>query len=339
MYRFGAALTILWLSTPAIRAQDYPLAWNLAHPDAKALAGVNLRSLGESQVVQKLKSQFEASPYGTLSWKGMGLLKEIDQVFISSPAAKTADPKQNPPVLIIVTGHFTAESLGQVFQGPHRAYQSVEIYGLPESKNLSMAKLNATTLLIGDEASLRGAVDRSTRAETAPAALLGRAAKMAQAHDLWVIGTVSPSALQPANVSFGKIASGIRGFETGFSLRDGFTHELSVTMATAEQAHEMAQQFSGQLQAAVTQNLGAQDGADLLNRVEVTSEGPRIHFKIALNQDEVDRVIRKAQASRQKAEFQPPSLIAQPKTIEQPKTIKIYGLDDGVREIPLGASK
>jgi hypothetical protein len=327
------SLLALSLFAASLTAQSVPAAWKLAHPDAKALIGVDVRSLRDSSIAQSWTKEIEKASTGVsvFQFPGMDLLKDIDQVFISSPGGKTANPKENPPFLIVLTGHFDPSHLGFFLKGEHRVYKTVNIYGTAKKPNgMNFIQLDEQTLVLGDEASLHGAIDRRGQTAPVPEALLARASAMAAVHDFWLIATVSPSAFQPANMKLGGLLSEIRGIDTGFSLRDGFRLELGLTTKTPDGAQEMSRMLSEQMKAALAMNLDDQQSADLLRKLEVNSDGTRLGVKIALTKEEVDRAIRTAQSHRQIARAP-----RAPLPDDQPKTIKILGLDDGPREIPL----
>ncbi len=329
MRRLPAVLSVFTLFAAAAAAQMYPSTWKLAHPDAKALIGVDLRSLRESQAGKSFGGEIDKAGAGMFHVPGMELLNEIDQVFISSPGQKMADTKGNPPFLIVLTGHFASEQVKQLFGRPYRAYSTFDLYGSAEAGKLSVAMLDNMTLVLGDEPSVRGAIDRSGQRPAAAGELLQRASAMAKDHDFWVIATVPPSAFQPANTNLGPLASDILGLDAGLSLREGLRFELDLSTKTPGSAKALSQQLAAMVTLAIASNPDVQEGADIVRKLEVGSEETRMSVKLALNQEEVDRMIHTMKARQNVSSVQPPP-------DDKPKTIKIVGLDEGVREIPFG---
>jgi hypothetical protein len=323
--------------------------WNLAHPDATALIGLDLRTIRASEAGKQLGAQMQKASFGMLNFPGMEILSDIDQVFLSSPGAKTVSPKaasvkpagpaskikENPPFLIVLTGHFTAEHVGVLLRGVHRDYHGINIYPPSPAGNASMALLDTSTLLIGDAASLEGAIERSKPGLHTRNPLAERASELAAANDFWIIATAPPSAFQPANVDLGKFASDIRGIEAGFAFREGFNLELSLMTKDTEAAHELAQLLSGQLQLAMLSQLDNQQATELARKLQVTSEGSRMRVTLALSKEEMDRQIQLMQTARTAGPAPKPAPKAEPPS-SHPGTVRIYGLDDGVREIPVG---
>src|SRR5712691_8831772 len=171
----------------AATAQSSPPSWNFAHPDATALIGIDVHNLREWAAAQSFGGDLDTGGSGMLHFPGLELLKEIDQVFISSPGAervnngaKPANKKENPPFLVVVTGHFQADHVQQFLNGSHKKYRAVDVYSVGEGSNVTnLAALDERTILLGDATSLRGAIDRRNQQTTSPSALQARAAALA----------------------------------------------------------------------------------------------------------------------------------------------------------------
>ena len=304
------------LSLAALAAQSL----ELGHPDAKALIGIDVRSLRHSSLGQVFGDDIRKGGPGIFAFPGMALLDEIDRVFVSSPGTKAGAKKGNPPVLIVATGHFSPGHVSQLLHGPHHAYRGVDVYSSSKDGSMSIALLDESTLLLGDEPSLVGAIDRHVQGSKNSSAVFGRAAAMSPDRDLWLIATVSPSAFQPSNMNLGRIASDIHGIDAGFSLRDGLDFEVAVLTKTPEIAHELGEQFSTLIKDAVASKLDKAQASDLARKLQISSDGSQLRVKFALTKDELEGQIRTMRAAR----------AAAPRN-----TIKILGLDDGVREIPI----
>src|SRR5690242_16296879 len=192
----------------ALAAQSYPSAWNLAQPDAKALIGIDVRGLRQSPAAGSMGSSFDASTLGMFHFPGAEILTDIDQVFISSPGVKPAGVKaapgagartgggaspagaiksgvqtpkvnENPPFLIVLTGHFPPAHLASLTQGTHHLYHTINVYSVSDDHKTAFAALDSQTLLLGDEPSVRDAIDRRGQPPVNLNPLLVRAAAMA----------------------------------------------------------------------------------------------------------------------------------------------------------------
>ena len=110
MRRFTiVSLTTLLLAV-VLAAQDSTF-WQYAHPNAKALIGIDVQRVRTSQMAAQLRSQFQTVNLPAVP--GLEFLKWVDRVMISSPGVKTPGTTQEPPVLIAVQGRFDpAELIG-----------------------------------------------------------------------------------------------------------------------------------------------------------------------------------------------------------------------------------
>jgi hypothetical protein len=337
MDRFMRLVTFS-LFAAAAAAQSSPPSWNLFHPDATALIGIDVRNLREWAAAQPFGGGLDQGGPGMFHFPGMEALKEIDQVFLSSPGTNPAKRKENPPFLAVVTGHFQADHVQQFLHGSHQTYRTVDVYSLGGGSNVTnVAALDQKTLILGDDASVRGAIDRRNQRTTGSNALLERATALAAANDFWLITSVSPSDFQPANVNFGQMFADIKGVDTGFSVHDGFNFEVSLSAKSPEAAQALAQQLLQQLEEATAGKLDDQQAAELFRSLRI--DGDRLHMKVALSKDELDRQIRAMQAARPFAAAPRPTAPGPKVEDSGPKTIRIFGLDEGVREIPLTPNK
>ena len=356
---------LVLLLAAALSATAQTNAWELGHPDAKLLMGVDLKSLRESSVGQSIREQMHAQPAATgaapsplqASFQAMafGILDQIDRVFLSSPANAAAGAKNNPPFLVVVEGRFPMAQLAPFLQGPSRTYRGAQVYRTTRDTGktttvktnttpinpTSVALLDGGTLLLGDEKSVLAALDRRGRALPPASALLARAQALASTHDFWAIADTPLSKFQPASASPGnplasalasQIASQIKGIETGLSLRDGFQFELNLATDSEATATQMSQLVSAQIQMAMLAQATRPEEAEMVRKLQIGAEGNRMRVNLALTADEF-RQLQAAQAARAMAAARTPQPPARPAKPATPGKIVIYGLEGGPREI------
>jgi hypothetical protein len=334
MNQFSTAFLLVAVPAGLIARQAATPTWELGHADAKVLIGADFRSLRASQVGQSYSSQMQQlQQAGPMMFPipGLALLSDIDKVFVSSPGNKTADAKGNPPFLLVLEGTFPEDHLRLLRNGPVHLYRAIKVYGPSKTGDTSMAFPDAHTVLIGDEKSLRDAIDRHGRGAQAPSPMLERAATLASNNDIWLIARDSISNLQPRGVAVSAIAADIEGMEASVSLRDGFALQVSLNTKTEEAARQLAQLLTTQMQTTMATKLDSQQAAELMRNFRISAEGTRMGMNVSLTKDELEQQMRTMQNSPRA--FAPaPAPEPKPNT---PRTVKIYGLDDGVREIPL----
>ena len=337
MNRLFTATFFLALEASLSAQQPVPPTWELGHADATVLLGADIRSFRASQAGQSFNSQMQqlqqGGPMMAPFVTGFQVLSDIDKVFLSSPGNKTAGSKENPPFLLVLEGAFPEDHLSLFRSGPVHLYRAVKIYGPSKATNPSWAFPDEHTILVGDEKSIRDAIDRHGRRSGAPSPLLERAAALASKNDIWLIARDSISNFQPAGVAVNPIAAEVEGVEAGISARDGFVLELSIDTKTEAGAQQLAQLLSTQLETALATKLDREQSAILMRSLRIGSAGNQMALNFTLTKEELEQRIREMQTSR-RALAPPPSPSPAPKS-NTPRSVKIYGLDEGVREIPL----
>jgi len=358
------ARMVCLLSAAAVGAAAQTNALELGHPDAKLLLGIDLKNLRESAAGQSFRSQMGAqSPQMGPAAMALGFLEQIDRIFISSPAlsppaasartisARTsrtggaaANARVNPPFLLVVEGTMPIQQLLAFLPGTAHRYHMVDIYRGAKITDPSIAMLDSRTILMGDEKSVLAAIDR--RGQNAPpaSAILARAQQLASTQDVWMIATDDLSKFQPANAGFpgplaGEVlAKKIKGIDMGIAVRDGFQFELSLATESEAAATQLTQLLSEKIAFAQAQS---PETAEAARKLHVGTEGNRMRVSLALTKEEFEQNIRTIQAKRMAAgtasthSSAPP----QPGTPQSPPPppgkIRIYGLDEGVREIQM----
>jgi hypothetical protein len=338
MNRLFTTISLLALAAGLPAQQSAPLTWELGHADATVLLGADVRSFRASQAGQSFNSQMQqlqqGGPMMAPFFTGFQVLSDIDKVFLSSPGNKTAGSKENPPFLLVLEGAFPEDHLSLFRSGPVHLYRAIKIYGPSKVANPAWAFPDEHTILVGDEKSIRDAIDRHGRKTAAPSPLLERAAALASKNDMWLIARDSISNLQPAGVSVNPLAAEVEGVEAGISARDGFAVELSIDTKTEAAARQLAQLISSQLETALATKLDREQSAILMRSFRIGTAGNQVALNFSLTKEELEQRIREMQTSRRA--FTPPSPAPAPAPKSNtPRTVKIYGLDDGVREIPL----
>jgi hypothetical protein len=330
---------VLALANTLPAQQPAPLTWELGHANATVLLGADIRSFRASQVGQSFNSQMQqvqqAGPM-MFPFTGFQVLSDIDKVFLSSPGNKTAGSKENPPFLLVLEGTFPEDHLRLFRSGAVHLYRTIKIYGPSKVTNPSLAIPDAHTILVGDEKSIRDAIDRHGRKTEAPSLLLERAAALASKNDIWLIARDSISNLQPAGVPVSPMAAEVEGVEAGVSARDGFVLELSIDTKTEAAARQLAQLLTTQMETALATKLDREQSAILMRSLRINSEGNRMALNFSLSKEELEQRMREMQTAP-RAFTSPgpgPAPAPAPKS-STPRSVKIYGLDEGVREIPL----
>jgi len=276
--------------------------------------------------------------------------------------AKTgaAAAKVSAPFVLVISGTFPDEHLRPLLKGVHPSYKGINVYRGTGANATSIAILDEHTILLGDEKSIYRAIDRKTTGVKAQGPLLARARELASSNEIWIVARDSSGALQKGTGPAAMFASEVEGVDLGLAVREGFNMDISLATKTEAGAQALAQLFATQMQSAVNAKLDGQKAQDFWSKVKMGADGKRIQVQIAMTKEELRENIRLAQEQRAPQTSGKPSVAAWvmpgnnsaaltvggPKPVTKvqptapakppaPRVVKIYGLDDGVREIQL----
>lgn len=144
----------------------------------------NLLTQQESfqQIQQQFSALLAASP-----WSGVNPFHDIEEVIVA-----TTLKGKNPPTLAVITGHFDPAKLANGKGHPYRNAILIE----DEKDNSAQAILDDTTLLTGDLALVKGAIDRAS-GNTSAGPLAARIETMRTRYDVWGFADHIDSAALP----------------------------------------------------------------------------------------------------------------------------------------------
>jgi hypothetical protein len=298
-----------------VQAQD----WRFAHPGATLVGGFRLKAVLDSPLVNTLIEQATTKDPSTGAAVGIvrGMLGGVSEVRFS---VRDMGRGKDPDILALVSG-----------QLDERGLVSMAVKGKE-----NIRRIDANTLLVGEGQSLEDAVARMSKPATGlQARALDRSKTLAD-HDLWIAGTI-PEALM-TNPMLPMLDS-LRGLALGISMQSDLRVEVALETDSAKSAEDLvsAARRSQKQQPAL--------GAALQSEVD----GSTARFRMMLPGDQVIQAVKQGLDQGGGAQSSLAGLFGQsfgsdaPPTFKstepavQPKpkqgTIKIYGLDEGTREI------
>ena len=321
-------------------AQSHPSWWTYASPEATALVGIEWQSVRNSPIADAIQAEL----WDDLGFPALPCLQNARQIVISSPE-----------LLALASGTFSASSMrDQAAQKGFKAmtYRGIDMWFATQKGVLSLARLNDQLVLIGEPTTLQEAVDRSLDDARTYSPLLARAARFAQ-KDLWVVASHLPDDL--AN-RFVPLDTEAQGFEGSVSLHNGLELDATLAAGSAPQANAMADQLRR-----ATPTLPA-----IMRGLQVTVAEDSVLLALAANRAEVIAALRGPDPVAppvEKIKVETPSHVeyvavekpepSKPvekaiekqvekpveKAPEKPQVIRIFGLDEGPREIVLPPAK
>jgi len=354
MLRFPFIFVLL-LAPGVVSAQTDPALLRFLPSNPKAVISIDWKTLRGSHVGALLREKFVDTNPGT-AIPGVEFLDDIDHCIITSEGRPPGDDTSEPPLLVVVRGHFDLAKV-RLALATHGAkaqlYNSIPVYR-PQgkgSRDMAFVLIDAQTILIGDAGSIFASLQRSANppsgSEVNP--LVARAAEMDSRYDVWAL--MSGLEGMGSDRLLGLLAGGgsmaeSQNFEAGVSLRNGLAADISLFFPTQLEAKNMASEFSKLMKAAIKDKVGGPAMLDLEKRLKVAADGAIARISLRLTPQELEKNAQIFTATRQHPATAAPSapdgeptaeaiaaVIPAPAAKPAPKIIRIEGLDDGPREI------
>ena len=332
-------------------AQSHPGWWTFVAPDAKSLVGIEWAKLAGSPFEDALRG--ELSSGGSLGFPDLPCLAASRDFLISSP-----------PLLAAASGGCTAALLRD--QATSTAMKSIVYRGftiwLPAANGLGAAQFGDQVALIGSRKSIEAAIDRSIRssdpADRRYSPLLIAGARLARTRDLWVVAAELPDPLASLFVPLSITA---RNFEGGITAHDSLDQGLQMGAI-----HEAASD-KGAAEAAASIRNSIPTLPAVAKGLEVAANGSSVVLSLSVARAELLASLRQPEAPEPvepvpdpkprlipiaapaatparvlQAVPEKPAPVAAPAAVlpavpekPAPQVIRIYGLDEGTREIVL----
>jgi hypothetical protein len=290
--------TLLTAFSGALSAAD-PQLLNLVMPDAKVLAGVNVEQAKGTQFGQYVLNQLQthdAQMQQLVTMTGFDPRRDVRELLVASdgtPGSKTG--------LALARGTFdtakimAAASLAGVVT---EVYSGITILEEPRKQEAGIAFLDGTTVVAGDIANVKGAIDRSKTAQSLPAAVAVKVNQWSTSQDAWGVTTVPPASLAPATkpgTLNGPIANAGQNVESAaggvkFGAQVVFSGEAQCD--TAQNATTLGDVVK--LLVNLAQMQAGQDptAAALIKSVSVTASGNVVKISASLPQDVFQQMLQ-----------------------------------------------
>lgn len=331
-----------------------PAVWRYAHPEAKALVGIEWTRLVNSPAGQQVREKISES--GAPAIPGIELLDSIQSVFISSPGNPPGSTDEQPPAVIAVQGSFDLDQVRAL--AAQNAAQETEYRSVPflqtendEGQPMTLALVGPQMLLLGDAVSVKAAIDHheTAEADVIDSSLYNRARTLSQANDVWIVSELSPTDFTQADGEVPPFLNDIDSIEFGMSLQQGLGAELNLGTASPDSAQSLA----GGLQFMLAMMLSSQEnsaaGARISEKLQVSTEDTRVHLALQLNNDELMSAFNDVgsnltfggsggdgEVGGTVKGSDSGSWEQEPQLPPEERVIRIWGSEEGPIEIPMG---
>jgi hypothetical protein len=342
------ACFVLLLAPAVLSAQTDPALLRFIPPNPKALISVDWKTLKSTHIGALLREKYIDGDSNS-AIPGVEYLDDVDRFIVASPGTARADETSEPPMLVVVRGHFdlakVRKTLAEHATKP-QMFNSIQVYR-PQgksSRDMAFVLLDAQTILVGDANSIFASLERNSN-PTPPDAgpILLRAKELDSRYDVWAILSGMQSIANDRLMGLlagGGLQSDSRSFEAGISLKNGLVADLSLIFPSEPEARSMVTEFSKMMKAAIKEKVGGPAMVDLEKRLKVAADGATAKISLRMTPQEFEKNAQIFAAARQQqvvaaAEVKPAAEAVPAAPKAAPQMIKIDGLDDGPREIRL----
>jgi hypothetical protein len=292
--------------------------WRFAHPGATLVGGFRLKAVLNSPLMNTLIAEATAKDPSTSMVVGL-IRSSVGGVTEVRFSVRDTGKGKDPDVLALVTGQLDEAMVAAMAKGKAGAH-----------------RIDTNTVLLGEGKSLEDAVARLSKPATGlQARALDRSKALAD-HDLWLAGTLP----EIPNMTIPMLDS-LRGLALGISLQNDLRLELALDMDRAKTAEDLV--------SAARRSQVQQPGLGAALQSEV--DGSTARFRFVLPGDQVIQAVHQGMqqngggtsplagllgtsfGSTALPTFQstPPVAAAPPEPMRG--TIKVYGLEEGTREV------
>jgi len=298
--------TLITAFTGSLSAAD-PQLLNLVMPDAKVLAGVNVEQAKGTQFGQFILDQMQthdSEMQKLVALTGFDPRRDVRELLVATDGS--AESKTG---LAVAKGTFDVGKISALatLQGVvTELYGGVTILEDPKDQTHGIAFLDSSTVVAGDTASVKGAIDRQKSPQSLPAAVIVKVNQWSNAQDAWGITTVPPVSLIPpgAVTKQGQGGNPMQGALQNVQQAAGgvkfgamvvFSGET--TCDTAQNASTLADVVKLLINIAQMQTGADPTAAALVKSVTVTASGSVVKISASLPQDVFQSMLQSSKKS------------------------------------------
>jgi hypothetical protein len=297
------ATTLFTAFAGVLSAADSQLL-NLVMPDAKVLAGVNVEQAKGTQFGQFILNQLQthdSEMQKLVTLTGFDPRRDVQELLVASDGAP-----QSKTGLALAKGTFDVakiSAMATLHGVVTETYNGVTILEDPKEQGHGIAFLDGSTVIAGDTASVKGAIDRQKIAQPLPVAV-SVINQWSASQDAWAVTTVPPASLVPPNMASTKnanpnpmqnIAQNVQqaagGVKFGAQLVV-FTGEA--TCDTAQNATTLADMIKLLINIAQMQTGTDPTAAALVKSVTVTASGNKVTSSANLPEDVFQKLLQQS---------------------------------------------
>lgn len=278
----------------------------LVMPDAKVVSGIDFVRVRTAPFGQFVLSQLTPGDPAFrefVSATGFDPLQDISEVVMASPA----DP-QAKSGLLLVRGRFDIRRVLSLFSGSGKEpemYRGVAVISTPHGPRGGMmhavAFLDNSTVVAGDLASVRGAIDRRGSSGGMDLALANKISRISASQDAWVVSIAPISAFAPV-MPDKRVKGALQGDlikaieQSSGGIRFGKTIDISgeLTAKTEQDASSLADVVKFLMSMASMHASGDSAGqlTALLQNMSVNAEANAVKVSVSISEADLETLIK-----------------------------------------------
>ena len=321
--------------------------WRWVHPEAKVILGVDWKRAKESPAGQLFQKQLKESDKSSALAKGIPFLGTVDRILFSSPGGMDGRGKDSR-LLIALDGEIDRELMkrnmvdGTVIE----RFSGVDLLIPPPDKgeNMIAAVINERTALLGDRASIEQVLEGKAPFDNA--GLRSRGERMAAGNEIWLVSAAPPLKSAPQGIPMPGNLDSIKALDLGISLASGFGLNASMRMADAEKARGFAAGIQMLSSLMISNQKAPPELADIARSLQVAQDGSQVTMNLNIPLEVLEKGMLRAKSGfetmgREAVAGMLSGQMPKPSKTREPErtTIRIYGMEGGVKEIPLTPEK
>ena len=300
-----------------------PRLMNLVMPDANTLAGVNVTNAEITPFGQYVLNQLTLSANDDLqkfiTATGFDPRHDVTEIL-----AATSGSVDKPTGLVIALGNFNVDQLTAALTTKSSGVSTQDYNGaklvLGETKDQqqeAIAFMGSTIAVLGDVASVKAAIDRSSHANSINPALATHVQSLSLNNDAWAVTTNSISALMPglaggpgtpapggaAGLSqMAQMFKGIVGSNGGVKFGDTVVITGQAVTVDAQTAKSLADVVQAIASIAAMAGAGNDPNiaalAQLMQGLKVTADGVNVNITLSVPEAQLEAVINQMKKPR-----------------------------------------
>jgi hypothetical protein len=268
------------LAVCAASAQESPVS--LLPPGTKIVFGIDVHAVMDSALARTLSAEIHdatADLHSMLPGAEFAAVREIKDVLLASTGEG-----ENPGVLIIARGSFDTGKLAD----HGKPYHGILLLAGTQKNDGAFAFLNDTTVLAGDPAEVKAAIDRRTTAATLDPAVIAKIQDLQSHYAIWgfadhpekLAKRLPSSTQQPGLQSLDR-------FQFGVNLAEGLAVDAALHVASPEDARQLGG-YVKLLDALMKGDSSLKDGAKL----HVEEQEGTLQLALSIPEEELKRALQ-----------------------------------------------